>query len=183
MATKYQYPDFYSLAQLLSKIEDTTLSSASSSIEIKNFPPHYNHLVVFVLARLSTSTNDSLVMRINNDSGSNYDFERVDASGTSPTANEGLGDTFINIGACSGEASSIAQPTILFFPFYSGTNFNKTVHCLGGQKRGTASTNILIRLTIGFWRNSSAINRLTFLPLNGANNLASGTRVNAYVIP
>jgi hypothetical protein len=134
---------------------------------------------------------DALGIQFNSDNGSNYSVHRlrVSESTTLSVVATGTGsDTSINLdvgttGAAGGSAAFWGVGVIDILD-YKDTNKYKTTRILAGCDTNTAvsSTQGVVGLYSGSWRNTNAITSITLrTPATGAN-FVSGTRFYLYGI-
>ena len=127
----------------------TTLSSTTDTVSFQSIASTYRDLVVVVAGTTSNVTN--IIIRLNNDSGSNYSF--VDAYGNGSTAS-------------SASSSSTSEPevgrfgtsqsiTIAQIMDYSATDKHKTI--LG---RGDANGIVRTKMSATRWASTAAVNRV-----------------------
>jgi hypothetical protein len=163
-------------------IYDSTLAATAASITISSIPAGYAHLELEVYARGDTaSTSTSVQLRFNSDTGSNYDRQAMNASGTSPAASETLAGTSAQIGnisAASAPADAFGAVTAKIF-HYAGTADHKVGLSQSTMKTSTSSSGLQIAHFGFHWRSTSAITSITLLP--GAGNFDVGSRFTLYV--
>jgi hypothetical protein len=129
----------------------------------------------------AAATSTGLRLRLNNDSGSNYDNMAMYASGSTVSALEELATTSIRV---SGALPGASAPANVFgghetlIANYGNAVNQKTVTSSSSGKRGTATGDLFVERTSSFWRSNSAINRIAVLAVSG--NLVAGTRVTIY---
>src|SRR3972149_4739610 len=84
----------------LIQIFDSTLSVATASFDIQNIPSNYKHLWIIWQGRGDNATLQvEVVMRFNNDSGANYDYQTQLGDSTANTAGASVGATYLRAGA------------------------------------------------------------------------------------
>lgn len=136
-------------------IATTTLSSAQASVTLSSIPNTYTDLVAVCNFGVNTSVNSWI--RLNGDTGSNYSCSTMYGNGTSAIStrrtNNSDGIILDLIGTVGG--SSRDSSTIIHLQNYTNTTTNKTV--LIRSSRTTETVAIA-----GLWRNTSAINSVTF---------------------
>lgn len=158
-------------------IYDTTLGS-DGGVDVQNITGSYAGLLLELYMRSNVvATNDTIVLRFNNDSGANYDYQRIYGSAAVATASEAFGQTTLTVGVCPGASAGAGDMSAchVFIPHYAGTSFNKVVIARTFVKWGTASGNMQARIDGGAWRSNSAINRILFTCSAGAP--ATGSRI------
>lgn len=165
----------------LTRLFDSTLGAANS-FDFSSIPSTYVDLEVVVTGRGSHASAEAFAMRFNNDSGSNYDYIRLQASSTSVSSADIHGVTSLEVGVMPGTtnpASSVGTTRIRIFN-YAGTTFNKGFLSNGSDKQGSdASGPQSTRQWSGQWRSTAAINRIQIFHPTGSTFLA-GTRCTIY---
>lgn len=152
-------------------VGEQELAVASATIDFTGIAATWDELELIVRPRGDTAAvNTILSLRINNDSGANYDYG-YDGLGVS----ESVGATNIRLGEIpAGTASAGAHGYYRCdIPNYSDASRLKNVLFRGGADWGTAAGNRAWYQGIGKWRSAAAINRLT-LAL-AAGNFAAGS--------
>lgn len=152
----------------------TVGAGGASSINFSSIPSTYTHLQVRGIVRQSYSGTGgaNLIYRFNNDpltngdtSNSNYVGHYLYATGTT------YGSGISNRNYCSenlhdGNTGGIFAGFIMDILDYTNTNKYKTFRTSSGQDRNGAGE---YTLWSGFWKNTAAINQLTFYPDPGYN--------------
>ena len=117
-------------AGALVKLAETLLSSDAAGIVFANIPSTYRHLRLIVQARGSTAASDVLLLlRLNNDSGANYDRQMLEGHAATVAASELLASTVARIGsipAANAPTSAVGQVEVVL-AHYAGTTFHKTL--------------------------------------------------------
>lgn len=152
-------------------IQDQVLGAGAASIDFSFIPATYKHLRLVLSLRTNVAaTTDNWLLRMNNDSGANYDWSYwvIYHNAQFATA-EGLAGTYANMGNSPGNtatASMFSQHVIEIVDYLS-TSKNKHANVQTTFQFGT--TTGLIRAQAGgaTWKSTAAINRLTILPLTG----------------
>lgn len=164
-------------------VADSTLGAGAASIDFSGIPTTYGHLLIIVQARSDTAaTATNLLLRFNNDSGTNYDTQLHSGSAAASTAAELFAGSAMTIGAIAAATAGagLAGTAVIFVPNYAGTTFNKTANGNYDNKIGTATANMTVGRIAGQWRSTAAINRVTIFATAG--NLVTGSRVGVYVM-
>lgn len=144
-------------------------------------PQTFNHLQLIGMGKCSDTTNNESTVGIqfNNDTGSNYHFQFINAQATTPAANDGI-LTYIYVfefaNSTSGNLANAAGSGTCFIPFYTNTTYNKTMHAITGATNTNAG---YCGLLTGYWANSANITSLTVIDIAGGNFLA-GTKFCLY---
>jgi hypothetical protein len=142
----------------------------------------YNTVVTGSVAANTAATATNILMRFNNDSAANYDYQTHSASATTATAVEGLAQTALVIGQmpANNATASVFGQCSSEMAQYAGTTGQKTANSRWSHKTGTGTGNLQVAQVAGFWRSTAAISRITLLP--AAGNFAIGTRATLYVM-
>jgi len=164
------------------QLYETTLTAAAASINTGTLSQAYRDLRVEIFARGDTAaTSTAVTMRINGDSGANYNFEQIRANGaaaggTSSTG-QNSGNVLLNMPANTGTANVFANTSlridnytaIVGFKTWVATGFDLISNL--PQFDGYA----------GWWASQVAVTSLSFTP--AAGNFAAGTTVRVYGEP
>ena len=168
-------------------LANVTLGAPAASITLSSIPQTHSHLYVQGYFRCEQAvTITGAALRINGDTGSNYDTQYLGANGGSAAAGELFGVTSDNAFSCfcpgSTATANVFGAASLWIPDYTDTGKNKMVLVESGGKWGTATTNIITRQTTIAWRSSVAVTSLSWFNISGAN-LSTGSRVSLYGMP
>jgi hypothetical protein len=118
----------------------TTLTG--SSVSITSIPGTYKHLLVVVKDARSSTASIDVIMRFNNDSGSNYAYSAVRNTGTtlagrSSTSNDGFYDLITTPSATTAKNQGQLE---IFIPFYTATD-QVGIHYQSYGNNGTSAVN------------------------------------------
>ena len=156
--------------------------SGTGTVTFSSIPATYRDLMVIIRGRGTTAaTSVAALLTFNNDTGANYDKERLTASGgTTVSAAGTAASTSIDLGgiAAANSTADVADAIRVEVFDYRGTTFQKAVHTHNSAKTGTAATNFTANVQSGWWRSTAAINRVDIV-LN-AGNFVSGSVVSLY---
>ncbi len=159
-------------------IATNTLTSASASITFSSISATYTDLRLVVVTRQdNNASNDSLRLRFNSDSGTNYSRTNLTGDGTTAGTSRTVNDDEINIVNYipgTSAASGLFAMTTIDILNYSNTTTNKT--CIIRTSNASAGTAV----TVGLWRSTAAINSI-FMRVSGFN-MAVGTTATLYGI-
>jgi hypothetical protein len=147
----------------------TVASGTSNEISFTSIPSTYNHLQIRLIARTNRASNDeaNLLIRFNNDTGSNYAYHDLYGDGASVTASAAASQTKIIANRLTG-ASAVANifgGIIIDILDYKNTNKYKTVRAFGGVDRNSAGG---ISFSSGLWMNTNAITEIDFTTIEGS---------------
>jgi hypothetical protein len=150
----------------LTVISSTTFNSTSGTVDISSIPSTYKELLITAIGLQSTvSTDESVRVRFNNDTGGNYSLNSINISNTLAAEN-GNGETEINTGnnvARTADASNRFTRLQISIPNYASTEIKAMFFTSGGIPNGTQQG----RTGSAGWNNTSAINRITLYLANG----------------
>lgn len=162
----------------------TTLGSTQTNITLGSIPSTYKHLQVRILARTDRAvTLESTFIYLNTDStpfpSNNYNGHGLIGNGAAASAYFD-GGNFLPTGVISGSSatSNIFGALVVDILDYTDTNKFTTSRSLGGVDLNGSGQ---VRLVSGLWRNTAAVNSITFTT-NGGGSFIAGTQVALYGI-
>jgi hypothetical protein len=165
-------------------IASEILGSAQSSVtfgSLGDYSSTYKHLQIRYVARTSrASVFDSGRLRLNGDTGSNFDDHGLFGNGSSVASYAQLNaSTGINFGQTPGAnaAANIQGPGVIDILDAFSTSKNKVVRELSGVNSSTT----VVSLISGSWRNTNSITTIALSPNVGPNWVA-GSRFSLYGI-
>jgi len=140
-------------------IATTTVGSGGAAdVEFTSIPATYTHLQLRAIARTNYSggVTDTLVIRINSDTGNNYAWHQVGGNGSSAFAQSGTTTNLIYASyiASSTSGTSVFGASIIDILDYANTNKYKTLRNLTGEDRNGGGD---LTLGSGLWQNTNAI--------------------------
>jgi len=151
----------------------TVGAGGSSSIAFTSIAGTYKHLQIRYLSRSSrAATTDSVSIRFNSDTGSNYARHYLYGDGATASAGASTTQTSANIGtqAAASAAANIFGVGVIDILDYTSTNKNKTVRCLSGDDFNGSGD---IQLTSGlYFATPAAITSITLLAQGGSANFS-----------
>lgn len=162
-SSAYGYRSFAAAAGPAFESIATLTPSGVSTITFSSIPSTYQHLQIRIIGRTNyTSTNDSVSVRFNGDTGSNYSYHAIQgaAGGLSTDAAASQTRILLNNGLAGGEAgTSVFGADIIDIHDYASTSKNKTLRALNGRENNTSVSVIGIRS--GAWYSTSAVTSIT----------------------
>lgn len=172
-------------------LADSTLGADAASFDLTAIDQTYVDLVLVLVCRSAraASSEDSLSMRFNNDSGANYDSAQtqVYAAGNynggtvvGSVVNPIGATSFAQVGnmpAASSVAGAHAEVTIEIAN-YAATTFRKGYFSRSSAKLADSATNVRCWISSGEWRSTAAITRVTVFPTNA--DFLAGSRCTLY---
>lgn len=142
----------------------TVGAGGSSSINFTSIPSAYKHLQIRQF-NLNSVANQTVFIRFNSDTGSNYARHQLGGTGASTYASGEASQTagFIGFGAGS-TSSGYGAATITDILDYTNTNKYTTVRAISGNDYNGAGQ-IVLRSTL--WLNTAAVTGITIYPDTG----------------
>jgi len=138
-------------------IQTITTTSGATNVSFTSIPSTYTNLRIVYQAALTGTTWDDLLLRINNNTGSNYDRQVLQGRAGTASAAETFAQTSIRIANNTDTNGSIGQIVI---PNYKNTVFDKMAVNYFFAKHGTASTNVFVGVFGGTLRSTSAVTQI-----------------------
>jgi hypothetical protein len=141
----------------------------------------YNHLKIILFGRGDNAANGILtLLRFNNDSAANYDWQDLFAQGAVAGGAETFAATTIRIGQVTGSTgdANLAGFIEIMIPCYALTTFEKRLSATSSAKVNTSANGMQVDVFDGSWRSTAAINRITIFPTAG--NFVAGSRLTIY---
>jgi len=155
-------------------IATTTLGSSNANITFSSIPSSYTDLR-FVVTGTSLSAFETLLVRFNSDTGSNYSQTRIVGTGAAAQSQRETSATSIRVGTSAGFGSTVTSFITMDLFSYAGST-NKTVLAdISSDRNGAGS----VEKIVGLWRNTAAI---TTILINNANQFNTGTTATLYGI-
>lgn len=154
--------------------------AGASSVSFTNIPTTgYAHLQVRGICRSSRNDYDSISLRMNSDSGSNYSYHHLVGSGASVSASAGTSQTRANIAESAGAnaAANIFSAFVIDILDYASTSKYKTIRVLSGDDYNGSG---YLRFASGLWMNTSAVDTLYFDTQSGISTIQQYSQFALY---
>ena len=150
-------------------IQTTTLTGNQTTITFSSIPATFTHLQLRIFARTNRTGNDfaNLLIRFNNDTGSNYVYHDLFADGATVTASGTATQTSITANRLTGPTATanVFGAIIVDVLDYTSTNKNKTIRALGGaDNNGSGALSFSSGL---YFATPVAINRIDLTTIAG----------------
>lgn len=166
---------------------DIVVGSPAATLDVSSISSAFDHLMIVFLGRCDSAgvNNRELLIRMNNDSGANYDYQDAhfvdSASGLAQAVAQTAGKFASGIPAATATANRPLSATG-HIPNYTNTTFDKQGHSESGSCVGTAGFNIIAGIFSFNWRPATpaAINRITLLCNAGNFVVGSGLWIYGY---
>ena len=150
-------------------IATQTLGSAAATVTFSSIPSTYTDLVLIVNSARTTS-DDSVSLEFNGDTGSNYSRTILYGTGTSALSFRESNASLIEIGIQNASNST----NIFNIMNYANTTTNKTV-----VARANA-IGVRVSAGVGMWRNTAAITSIKLA--TGGSTFIAGSTFSLYGI-
>ena len=154
-----------------------TVPSLQSSYTFTSIPGTYTDLVIVLNGGNTRSGgSDSLTIRFNSDTGSNYSNTNLFGNGSTATSTRNTSATSMRIADVAATSNGLNSVAIINIMNYSNTTTYKTA--LG---RGNVAQDI-VSARVGLWSSTAAITSVQLLAQEGVENWAVGTTFTLYGI-
>lgn len=161
-------------------IASITLGSSATDITFSSIPSTYTDLVLVTATFGSRAANaDSLAVRFNGDTGSNYSYTYMIGDANGAASGRASSQTNIWFGNFSSNSVANPSPIIIQIQNYANTTTFKTALSRQNAIAGGGYTNV--GANVGLWRSTAAINSITVRSETGSN-FSSGSTFNLYGI-
>lgn len=163
-------------------IATVTSTGSVTSITFSSIPSTYQHLQLRILSRSARSAaTDTIYMRFNSDSGTNYSYHNLTGNGSSASAGGYAPDTimFVATTPAASAASGIFGVSIVDIHNYASTTQNKTVRVFDGYDANGSGT---VELRSNAWYNTAAVSTIFLANYQAADIFPSGTVFSLYGI-
>lgn len=158
-------------------IANTSGTGSSSTITFNNIPGTFTDLVV-VCNFIATTDQNSIIIRFNNDTATNYSVTNLSGFANPPTSGRTTNATSLQTMFASGSATGNPNPTILHVFNYANTTTNKTSLM---RVNGTRSGAFEVLTVAGLWRKTpEAITRIDVI--NAGGNMTTTSTFALYGI-
>jgi hypothetical protein len=149
------------LASLLAYESIATVTPSGADVTFSSIPSTFKHLQIRGIGKTTRSdaSVDSMYLRFNGDTGSNYNVHTFTGNSGSVQSSSYPGTTIWGTWAMTDAQSqgNTFTPFIIDIFDYSNVNKFKTTKSLSGTERGTSGE---VGMYTGLWRNTSAINSI-----------------------
>jgi hypothetical protein len=149
----------------------------ATEFDFTSIPSTYTDLQLVISARSNSANQvDFWRLRFNNDSGSNY-FLRILAGGAAVISSTDTNTTSTNGGGLVGNlaTSNTFSNISVYVPNYAGSNQKSLSGDSVAEDNAAFTGNLGLSLGAGLWNQTTAINRVTFLPGGGTLLLQHST--------
>ena len=134
----------------------------------------YQHLQVRMTFKGETANTESVRMRFNSDTGSNYALHNLYGNGSTVLSGALANSVWMTIGDSKNTANAFAGAIVDILDPFETTKYT-TIRVL----TGTSEAITRIDLTSGLWRNTNAITSMSFF-MNSGTDIAQYSRISLY---
>lgn len=164
-------------------IAETALVASAASVTFSNIPQGFRHLMIMASGRSDAVTEaDTLALRFNGDTGSNYDSQLVYGNSVTAAGVASRAASSILAGNLEGASSRAANfsPAIIFvFDYARAIVEKRTLSMTSVFGNLSADADMFASFRAGGWRNTNVITSVLLLPNTGPN-FVSGSRFQLY---
>jgi hypothetical protein len=159
------------MAKTYEPIATQTLGSSAATVTFSSIPATYTDLVI-VSSALSAGSTETVMLRFNGDSGTNYSFTYLIGTGSSAISGRASSVSFAVGG--SAIATDAGTNLIQIMNYSNSTTYKTIIDRRGGGNYYTFAD-------VSLWRSTAAITSLTLQPEN-SQSFASGSVFTLYGI-
>lgn len=169
----------------LVRVRMFVVNTPMASVRFGDLPQYGGHLRVTFSVRGDASgvAASTFQFILNDDAGSNYNWQRVKAAATSPSSAESLGTTSVQLSDAMPTSTATANRRLtgeLLIYEYADNLWEKDTRSLSGWSANNTTSSTQPDLIIGHWRSTtSPVTSITFLP--GTGNIVAGSVFRLYI--
>ena len=166
------------MAATYEPIASTTLGSNAATVTFDSIPGTYTDLVVVAMLKRD-SGGETVYVRFNNDTGSNYSSTSLYGTGTG--RGSGRGSNLSNGIRFGVSGPNEFAPHVLHVMSYSNTNVFKTAlssYAVASPVTGYQA----VGREVGLWRSASAVTRLDVREIGAGRTFVTGSTFSLYGI-
>lgn len=163
--------------------ETVVAGSPAANFDFTSISGSYRHLQLRIQARSDTAATFVTVnMTFNNDSGSNYDWQRSTVTNTTGANGATAATTSLRAGLTTAASATSNNPgqCVIDINNYAATVFFKTFLGNSIEFEGTTAATFVNERNCGQWRSTSAITRITLTPSAGSWIVGSTATLYGY---
>ena len=159
---------------VIEAIATTYLEADAASVTFSSLGS-YEHLQVRISQRSTRTSDSSLFLQFNGDTGANYSNHEMHGISTTAaaTSNTGYNEIYLWNGPGTDTVAAGYCTKIVDILDYRNANKNTTVTCMNGEPPTTG-----VWFTSGLWDSTAAVTSLFFDMYSG--NIARGTEITVY---
>ena len=161
-------------------ISETVLLANQNGVTFSSIPATYRHLELRVVARsAAAAVSDTMILRLNGDSTSNYSFARTFGAGGAQQYEQTYATTSGRLGSIAGNTATAAifGASKILLTDVTATSKHLTGSAITGFVRETSSSEIAWS---GFTRKVNASLTQVTIGLSSASDFLTGSRFSLY---
>jgi hypothetical protein len=158
-------------------IASLTLSANTSSVTFSGIPQNYTDLILVISLKPYSSSEGSIRLNFNSDTGSNYSWTYLTGEGTSAVS--GNGSNTANIPFSYGNALNNPRQPLIFMNimnYSNNTTYKRTLH-----RTSSADSSGYVDAWAGLWRNTNPITSFT-ISVSYIFDIGAGSTFSLYGI-
>ena len=159
------------------KIATTTLGSAASSITFSSIAASWTDLRL-VFCPIGSVSGNSIRMRLNSDTGTNYSDTVLYGNGTSANSYNDVSVTFLTL-SIGGTRATISNLYTLDFMSYAGSTYKTSLMNINEDQNAAGSYG---GVGVQLWRSTSAITTILLYLSGTSQTFGTGTTATLYGI-
>lgn len=160
---------------------ESVLGASAASISTGTLPTGHKGLRIVFDGRSDAATTDvTLGVQFNGDTAANYDSYGLlqRNAGSANIGGAGLTSAQVLDIPAATATTGHSGGGVITIPNYEGTTFHKAISAHGALRYASNTGSIYAVIASGFWRSTSAITSISFLP--GSGNFVAGTSLRVY---
>jgi hypothetical protein len=146
----------------ITALANTTLGSAAASVTFSSISGLYRDLILVVTGKTSVGY-DVVQVRLNADSGANYQTVYMINNGATPYSGTATSQTKMQFGILGGTSTTVAMQWTTHFLDYSATDKHKTAIA----RLNTPTDSSMVDLSTNRWASTSAITSVQVIAGSG----------------
>jgi hypothetical protein len=159
------------------------LTATQANLDFQNIPSGYRAIKIVASLRTGTAaTSENITLRINNDSGANYDAVlAINSHSATLTTVENVAQTsavLAQIPANTAPANTFGNLELKVLD-YDNTSRNKAGSSQSSAKLNTTTGNIKTSQSSFFWRSNSVVTRITLI---SSSSFSIGSMIEIYLL-
>ncbi len=157
-----------------------TLLGTSATMSVSSIPAGYRALKLVILAQVSGSTQESIQLNFNGDTGNNYNTaSTLGGGGTFNTTTSAAANGMVGVASQVVTYPSDASISEVIIPAYASTTFNKVSYSTNVYRDNNNSGHLILRQDATTWTSTVAITSIT-LTAGGSTVFSIGSQLTLY---
>jgi hypothetical protein len=151
----------------------TVVNGGTATFDVTGISGAYNDLILVIIARGDVAAESvDIGLRLNNDSGANYNYVSLRQENSATAGGTSPGQTSAQAGWCPAASATANRfcATEVRILGYANTSRKKSMTVLGGDY---TTTHAIITMEAATWESTTAITRVTLFPTSGTGFVAN----------